>query len=192
MPGLPHPHRPHPLGWVGAMNCPHCGSVFDPQETVKFGVEKGGLSLPSDLSREETERRNQKETPKFPKRGRAREYTAAFDAAWKAYGRKDQKFEAFAVWIIRSREVGGEAELLSLILSALKWQSKPWAEEGWKFAPYFERYLKRRKWEDEQPAAAPARPTVVPIKTFAQQAADRQADAALDARLESAFERARR
>lgn len=130
-------------------SCPHCG--------CDLGVEKGGLSLPDSLDRNTTEQSLQKETPKSPKRGKAREYTEYFELAWKAYGRKDQKFEAFGIWVLRAREVGGEASLLTLVLSALKWQSSSWAEEGWKFAPYFERYLKRRKWEDERPPAPVAR-----------------------------------
>jgi predicted alpha/beta-hydrolase family hydrolase len=59
---------------------------------------------------------------------------------------------------VRAKEVGGEAKLLTLILGALKWQSADWATDGWKFAPYFERYLKRRKWEDEPPPAPQAVP----------------------------------
>src|SRR4029079_3951741 len=91
-------------------------------------------------------------TPKFPVRGKAREYSKAFEIAWKAYPRREQKFEAYAIWQLRSRDVG-ETELLTLIMLALNWQKKGWAKEGYKFAPYFERYLKRRKWEDEPPAA---------------------------------------
>lgn len=125
------------------MKCPKCSHEFE--------VTKGGLSLPSGLH-DHSETEEQKiETPKKPVRGKAREYSQAFDIAWKAYGRKEQKFEAFGVWLLRSQELGGEPQLLTLILGALKWQTPIWAMEGWKFAPYFERYLKRRKWEDEQP-----------------------------------------
>jgi len=96
----------------------------------------------------------EKETPKKAVRGKAREYTQAFEMAWKAYPRKEQKFEAFGVWIVRARDVGGEANLLTLILRTLKWQVPLFLNgDGIKFLPYFERYLKRRKWEDEQPSA---------------------------------------
>jgi len=49
---------------------------------------------------------------------------------------------------VRAKEVG-ESQLLTLILGTLIWQQKGWAKEGNKYVPYFERYLKRRKWEDE-------------------------------------------
>jgi hypothetical protein len=142
-------------------HCPHCQAEAEkggPKKGgPKFGVVKGGLSLPglSDLSSPERETtKKDQETPFLPTRGRAREYTQSFEFAWKAYGRKEQKFEAFAVWVVRSREAGGEAQLLAMVLSALKWQAPLFAADGWKFAPYFERYLKRRKWEDERPSAA--------------------------------------
>lgn len=131
------------------MKCPRCSH--------EFGVEKGGLTLLSVLDQNKTTE-DQSKTPKFGVRGPAREYSQAFEIAWKAYGRKVQKFEAFAIWLVRAKEVGGEANLLTLILRALKWQSSEWAGEGWKFAPYFERYLKRRKWEDEPPPAPQAVP----------------------------------
>lgn len=124
------------------MICPKCSH--------EFGGEKGGLTLVSDLNQEDS-KKDQKETPKSGVRGPAREYSQAFEIAWKAYGRKEQKFESFAVWLLRAKDVGGEAKLLTLILAALKWQAFEWAPDGWKFAPYFERYLKRRKWEDEPP-----------------------------------------
>jgi hypothetical protein len=127
------------------VRCPNCSH--------EFGVEKGGLTLLPGISQTETTE-DQSKTPKFGVRGPAREYSQAFEIAWKAYGKKVQKFEAFAIWLVRAKEVGGEPRLLTLILSALKWQTPDWATDGWKFAPYFERYLKRRKWEDE-PAPKP-------------------------------------
>jgi len=127
--------------------CPRCSHEFDP----KLGGKKGGLSLPSVNLSPEKINEEKRETPKSPVRGKAREYSQAFEIAWKSYGRKDQKFEAFGVWLLRSKELGGEPQLLTLFLAAIKWQGPLWSIEGWRFAPYFERYLKRRKWEDEPP-----------------------------------------
>jgi len=77
-------------------------------------------------------------------------YSDAFGEAWKLYGRHEEKPKAFAQWKAEARGMeGGEQELLGLVSSALVWQGKLWAPDGWKFAPYFERYLKRRRWEDE-------------------------------------------
>lgn len=158
------------------MKCPHCLSEFE--------VQLGGLSLlsgsGSNSSNGSTE---EKETPKKPVRGKAREYSQAFEMAWKAYGRKEQKFEAFGVWIIRAREEG-ETKLLTLILGALKWQGQIWGADGWQFAPYFERYLKRRKWEDERPPAAPPPPQVA---SFAKRVEDDAQARARAARAKSAF-----
>lgn len=147
---------------MSCAECIHC---------QKLGVGKGGLSLLSVSDQTKAEETGKEiETPFSGKkgvRGRAREYTAYFETGWKAYGRKEQKFESFAVWTIRAQEVGGEPELLSLVLTALKWQTTIWGPDGWKYAPYFERYLKRRKWEDEAPPVASA-PVLKPAETFEQ------------------------
>lgn len=127
------------------MKCPNCSH--------EFGSPKGGLILVSDQTSTEQRREDQKEPPKSPVRGKAREYSKAFEIAWKAYPRREQKFEAFAIWNVRAREIG-ETELLTLIMVALNWQKKGWSKEVWYRPPYFERYLKRRKWEDE-PSPAP-------------------------------------
>lgn len=132
---------------MSCQHCPHCQS----------GGAKGGLSILSDLPNAEEQNEEKKDPPKFPVRGKAREYSQFFEIAWKQYPRREQKFEAFAIWNVRAKEVG-EAQLLTLILGTLIWQRKGWAKEGNKFVPYFERYLKRRKWEDEpmvSPQAVP-------------------------------------
>ncbi len=135
------------------MKCPHCNQ--------EIGVSKGGLSLLSGSTEEKRDKEEKEHppnpTPKYPVRGKAREYSKAFEIAWKAYPRREQKFEAYAIWQIRAREVG-ESDLLTLIVLALNWQKKGWAIEGYKYAPYFERYLKRRKWEDEPPPERQAIP----------------------------------
>lgn len=133
---------------MSCAECPHCQKLG-----VNLGVSKGGLSLPSESSSILITGEDKKETPKLRVRGKAREYSQAFEIAWKSYGRKEQKFEAFGVWLLRAQELGGEAQLLTLFLTAIKWQAPGWAAEGWKFAPYFERYLKRRKYDDEMPPA---------------------------------------
>lgn len=89
--------------------------------------------------------------------------SAAFQVCWKAYGRKEEKGEAYAEWLAQAPTVGGEEALRDLVLAALVWQGPIWAKDGWRFAKYFERYLSRRKWEDE-PAPAPAR-AAVPART---------------------------
>jgi hypothetical protein len=83
--------------------------------------------------------------------GRARKspYSDEFEACWLTYGRKEEKVKAYARWKIEAKAAGGEAVLRDLVLKALAWQATAWARDGWKFAKYFERYLKARKWEDE-------------------------------------------
>jgi hypothetical protein len=138
--------------------CPHCQKEagLGVKNGVKFGVQKGGLVL--NLQDRSTEnKQKEKASPKLPTRGKAREYSAPFEVAWKAYVRREQKFEAFGIWLLRAKEVGGEAQLLTLVLGALQWQVPNWGDDGVRFAPYFERYLKRRKWEDEQVQPAPQR-----------------------------------
>lgn len=126
--------------------CPKCG--FDLGSNL-------GVSLQGNLSSITGESDPNPISPGNPNRarvrGKARDYSPAFETAWRAYGRKEEKLRAYGEWIVQARLAGGETLLLPLILSSLKWQSEGWATEGWKFAPYFERYLKRRKWEDERP-----------------------------------------
>jgi hypothetical protein len=87
--------------------------------------------------------------------------------------------------MIRAKELGGETLLVTLILGSLRWQGPIWAADGWKFAPYFERYLKRRKWEDERPAPTPR---VVPRATdFAVRAEQEREERLLEERAERAF-----
>ena len=83
-------------------------------------------------------------------------YSAEFEVAWKAYGRHEEKIKAYAAWKAAAASVGGEASLRDLILAALSWQGPLWATDGWRFAKYFERYLRARKWEDEPPPRATA------------------------------------
>ena len=80
------------------------------------------------------------------------QYSDCFSTAWKLYGRKDEKERAFVEWLKQAKEAGGEEKLLELVSAALKWQGPMWQVDGWKFAKYFERYLKARKWEDEPSA----------------------------------------
>lgn len=127
------------------MNCPKCGFGLGSNLGVSLSGSEGHHtdSVPqSSLLSDQTRPRV---------RGKAREYSDAFETAWRAYGRKDEKLRAYGEWIIQARLAGGDTLLLPLILASLRWQGPIWAAEGWKFAPYFERYLKRRKWEDEPP-----------------------------------------
>jgi hypothetical protein len=80
-------------------------------------------------------------------------YSESFEAAWKLYGRHEEKPNAFAQWKAEAKALeGGEQELLELVTSALSWQGPIWERDGWKFAKYFERYLKRKKWTDKKPS----------------------------------------
>lgn len=144
------------------MICPHCNGEFEVQLGVEFVGLKGGLSGSDpirDLSPSDS-RPDQILPPKLPRRGRARDYTQLFETAWKLYGRKEEKGQAFMAWLVASGEVGGEDQLLSLVITALRWQGPNWGSEGWRFAPYFERYLKKRRWEDE-PLPMPTAPRAI-------------------------------
>jgi hypothetical protein len=92
-------------------------------------------------------------------RARGSLYSQAFTDCWRAYGRREEKPDAYAQWVLQARLMGGEGALRGVVLDALVWQGPLWAIDGWKFAPYFVRYLKRRKWEDERPERTIARAT---------------------------------
>lgn len=139
------------------MNCPRCHHEFEVQSEEasggssfsSSGQHTGSSDLTPSLLSDQTRPRV---------RGKAREYSPAFEIAWKAYGRKEEKLRAYGEWIVQARKSGGENQLLPLILSALAWQGPIWAADGWKFAKYFERYLKAQKWNDERPPAPQAVP----------------------------------
>lgn len=176
--------------------CPHCGgnlgSLLGPEKGEE--IDSGSGSLPSDpqsvgdLSRSDRAR----------VRGKSLAYSSAFETAWKTYGRKEEKLRAYKQWVISAKESGGESRLLPLILGALSWQAPLWSPEGWKFAPYFERYLKRRKWEDEKPAPASAAPATRspwrPRETWQQEQArvERERQQAERDRVKRAEEQAQR
>jgi hypothetical protein len=79
------------------------------------------------------------------------EYSPLFQDAWKAYGRKESKRNAWASWRLLSKKLpGGEESLHQLITTAINgWQGTKFAADNWKYAPYFERYIKDCRWEDE-------------------------------------------
>lgn len=102
-------------------------------------------------------------------------YSEEFEACWREYGRKEEKVKAYARWRIEANAIGGEHVLRDLVLKALSWQGPRWAQDGWQFAKYFERYLKAHRWEDEPmpevpriPRRAPSRgeATVENLKSF--------------------------
>ncbi len=146
------------------MNCPHCGHEIPQNLGTEKVIQKGLIYSDSESSPEEE---SENTNPPFsggwqrPTRGKAREYSAHFETAWKAYGRKEEKLRAFLAWQKVARTVGGEARLLPLILRAFTWQVPMYATNGWTYAKYFERYLNARKWEDEPPPAPVAAPRPV-------------------------------
>lgn len=133
------------------VRCPRCDLEFE----VRKGDELGGIAISGlDSSPDsDPDLRLSSNPTRARVRGKAREYSAPFEIAWRQYGRKEEKLRAFIEWNNQARQFGGEPKLLPLILNSLRWQAQLWAVDGWKFAPYFERYLKRRKWEDERPPA---------------------------------------
>jgi hypothetical protein len=162
----------------GTSNTPN-PPIFDPQITPKSppNHELGGFSLsdsgllPIFSADSDPERARVSATPRV--RGKSKAYSPAFEECWRKYGRKEEKAEAFKHWGDAVRQLGGnESALRDSILAALEWQASIWGAESWKFAPYFERYLKRRRWEDERPTDMPtvARPV---RKSWQEEQSDR-------------------
>ncbi len=83
---------------------------------------------------------------------RRHEYSAAYERVWALYGRHEEKVQGFGEWLTRAEKEGGEEALEALVIAALEWQAPSWAQDGWKYAPYIGRYLKRQKYRDEQKA----------------------------------------
>ena len=74
-----------------------------------------------------------------------------FEALWEQYPRRESKHEARALWA----QLHGGLLLRAQIEAALSWQvDLPDWREG--KVPYFVRYLRGRRWEDERPPAGAA------------------------------------
>jgi len=78
------------------------------------------------------------------------EYTEEFVSFWKKYPKKYGKIAAFAVWCDLYEE---NKNLLQECLMALEWQCEfeGWDSKDTKFIPNPETYLKKRRFEDEEP-----------------------------------------
>lgn len=107
-----------------------------------------GLSLDPDL------RIASKPTKRSPNKMSRHSYSEPFERAWALYPRRDEKTLAYAQWLFSARDIG-EERLAELVIAALGWQVPTlWDGPNWRYAKFFARYLKARKWEDEQPSPA--------------------------------------
>lgn len=117
-------------------------------------ISGGGISFSDpDLLSGPGSNPSSKLTNRFHNKMRA-QYSAAFEAAWDLYPRRDEKAMAYAQWKYCAKDIG-EDNLAALVIAALQWQVPLlWAGPNWRFAKYFARYLKAKKWEDERPVPA--------------------------------------
>lgn len=116
------------------------GSLSSPDPGLLFSGSDPDLSKPNNRS---------------PNKMRL-QYSAPFEAAWRLYPRRDEKALAYAQWKYSAKDVG-EDSLAALVIAALRWQVPTlWDGANWRYAKYFSRYLKARKWEDEQPSPGQA------------------------------------
>ena len=85
-------------------------------------------------------------------------YTEDFEAFWKRYPKKVNKPEALSEW----KKLKPDAALVATIHSALDWQLKQpdWTREGGRFVLHPERWLKRRRFEDEPTGLTLVPPTM--------------------------------
>lgn len=157
-------------------SCEDCGAFWTTDERVRKGTisvatsrphlapnsqVSSGLKSPADRGEQSKEenRPAQMATGKAPNSDPPKpKYSELFEECWKLYGKKEEKEEAYSQWRLQAKLVGTDRQLRDLVVAALAWQSPKWAADGWKFAVYFHRYLKRKKYRDEQPP----RPQAVP------------------------------
>lgn len=95
--------------------------------------------------KKEENEENEKKTPKPPKGA-----WPGFEEFWSRYPKKEARAAAESAW-------NKIKPLLADVLTALEWQipEKDWIGEGRKYAPQASAYLNQRRWEDENPNAAP-------------------------------------
>ncbi len=137
-----------------------CGTRWVTDERVRKGslvaIEgAGGISLsgnsPADYGSDSNPTASLLSDPRVRVERKTYKYSAEFESAWTVYGQRAEKIRGYQAWKAIAPTVGGERALRELVVSALAWQSHDWAKDNWKFAPYFERYLKRRRFDDERP-----------------------------------------
>lgn len=116
----------------------------DWQPLIKSGfceVLQADASIPEHLQEDASSEKRQSRSEK--RRGEIG-YTPEFESFWKAYPKKTNKGPAFVEWLEMKPP-------LDACLAALEWQVKSddWTKENGKYVVDPERYIKRRKWEDE-------------------------------------------
>lgn len=152
-----------------------CGAEWTTDEKVRKGSLKVttntahmGTNAPvcikdSELDQDQKEQEPRQVSPLMGTNARRKllNYSEYFEQCWSIYGRKQEKDKAFARWRIEAKAIGSEESLRDAVIAALEWQGPMWAEDGWKYAKYFERYLKAKRWKDERPPAIPRSPVSV-------------------------------
>lgn len=93
----------------------------------------------------------------LPREEERREETdaLAFDAFWQAYPKKVAKLDALKAFK-RARLKNGDFEAAMAALESAK-QSDQWLRDDGKYIPHPATWLRKRRFEDEQPTAAKAR-----------------------------------
>ena len=81
------------------------------------------------------------------RKGKGMEYSREFENFWVEYPKKKEKPEAYKEWVKLSP---GES-LIAIMMEALSSYkiSREWNEDDGKYIPYPERWIKKRRWEDE-------------------------------------------
>jgi len=111
----------------------------------KEGGEGGGVSVllfPDSGSDSEKEKSKKEKSPR--KSRDSHEYSLTFLQFWSLYPRTESKAEAFALWRKRNLD-----SCLEEILRGLRLQLPELSREKGQFAPYAVRWLRWRRWEDE-------------------------------------------
>ena len=144
--------------------------LLEPHDKIDTGGDKNDTAPVTELSPPYNElNKKEEQIPPKPPRGRAAAKKAPdhlpeeFDRLWKAYPRGEDKQGAIAEWDrLKPDEATIFAMKAALLLQA---QSEEWLRGIG--IPYFVRWLRHRRWEDEKlrtaaPASAPGRSVETP------------------------------
>lgn len=84
-----------------------------------------------------------------------------FDSFWRLYPKKKAKEDARKAW----NKLKPDGELYTAIMRSLSLQKKSpeWIKDNGQYAPYPATWLRGRRWEDEEPAAAAPKPEPAPL-----------------------------
>lgn len=139
---------------------PLYGNQIDTQSDTKVNTQTEPKLIPK--VRTYIDKDKEKDIPPISPQGEGKQVDdPQFDSFWKLYPKKKAKEDARKAW----NKLKPDGELYTAIMRSLSLQKKSpeWIKDNGQYAPYPATWLRGRRWEDEEPAAAAPKPEPAPL-----------------------------